>query len=111
MDRDLDAFADHLKNRPPRRYVRRIDGVLGAKDRRRKAASAQARAVASNFAMSRAVRRSTGRQSITTAEPSLRWAKKSGACDTRLPRSTAQHSQNGWDAMPTTAALKSKDIT
>jgi hypothetical protein len=44
-------------------------------------------------------------------EPSARRAKKSGACDTRQPRSSAHRSQNGWDAMPTIAASKSKAIT
>jgi hypothetical protein len=35
--------------------------------------------------MSRGLRRSTGRQSTTTAEPSLRRAKKSGTCESGLP--------------------------
>ena len=73
--------------------------------------NAHARAVASNFARSRSLRRAAGRQSTTTAEPSARRAKKSGACDTRQPRSSAHRSQNGWDAMLTTAASKSKAIT
>lgn len=47
---------------------------------------------------------------MTTAEPSARRAKKSGACDTRSPASSAQRSQNGWDAMPTTAGSKSSNI-
>ena len=51
--------------------------------------SSHARPVASNFATSRGLRRSTGRQSTTTAEPSARRAKKSGACDTRLARLVA----------------------
>ena len=51
---------------------------------------AHARAVASNFATSRGLRRSTGRQSTTTAEPSARRAKKSGACETSLPASSRQ---------------------
>jgi hypothetical protein len=48
------------------------------------------------FATSRGLRRSTGRQSTTTAEPSLRRAKKSGACETVVPAASVQCSQNGW---------------
>jgi hypothetical protein len=66
--------------------------------------------VASNFATSRGLRRSSGRLSMTTAEPSARRAKKSGACDMRSPASSVQCSQNGWDAMPTTAGSKSSNI-
>jgi pimeloyl-ACP methyl ester carboxylesterase len=48
------------------------------------------------------------RQSTTTAEPSLRRAKKSGACESGLPAASIQCSQNGWDAMPTTVGSKSR---
>ena len=55
--------------------------------------------------------RSSGRTSITSAVPSARRAKKSGACRRARPSSPRQCSQNGWDDSPVTAGSKSISIT
>lgn len=53
--------------------------------------------------------RSSGRTSITTPVPSVRRAKKSGAC-LRSPRSPDHNSQNGWAENPTISGSKSSSI-
>ncbi len=95
-----------VAGQPP--HVRHYDFVGGTHQAYSNPACAQAHAVASNFDMSRGLQRSTGRQSTTTAEPSLRRAKKSGACESGLAATSVQCSQNGCDAMPTIDGSKSR---
>jgi hypothetical protein len=63
--------------------------------------------VVANTARSRGLRRLAGRQSTTTADPSPRRKKKSGACERDLPSPVIHNSQNGCEAIATTAGSKS----